>query len=133
MAEIADALERLFKANVRGPWLGREHYEPTATWVKVVFWKPGDSALATILRCYDFMPELAAVRPPARGPSWLIVPRNLAARVDPKCAQMVPRTFITTTPLVEFGRREFPFVKQVLSCSTGRGTAADLKSRQGRF
>jgi hypothetical protein len=45
------------KRSVKPVWLDFGHATTVALWMKVAFWKPGDDPIATLLKCYQFMPE----------------------------------------------------------------------------
>jgi hypothetical protein len=54
--EVATALDMFLKRSV-GEWI-RGHYTTVARWMKIAHWKPGDDPIATVLRCYDYLPGL---------------------------------------------------------------------------
>lgn len=54
--QMTAALEAFLKRNVP-VWLNTGLYDTTARWMKRAFWKPGDDPVATLLKCYDYMPE----------------------------------------------------------------------------
>jgi hypothetical protein len=57
-AEIDAALNTFFKRHVPS-WLGEEgRYDDAVRWMQRAFWKPGDDPIATLLRCYDYLPGL---------------------------------------------------------------------------
>ncbi len=56
--EVEKALTTFFRRNVRSTWLDRGHYTTVALWMKIAYWKPDDDPIATLLKCYEFMPEL---------------------------------------------------------------------------
>ncbi len=63
--EIAAALETFLKRSVK-EWLGRYgNFITAALWMKIAHWKPGDDPIATLLRCYDYLPGL---KPPKYTP-----------------------------------------------------------------
>ncbi len=63
--EIAAALETFLKRSVK-EWLGRYGaFSTAARWMKIAHWKPGDDPIATLLRCYDYLPGL---KPPKYPP-----------------------------------------------------------------
>lgn len=63
--EIAAALETFLKRSVK-EWLGRYGaFSTAARWMKIAHWRPGDDPVATILRCYDYLPDL---KPPKYPP-----------------------------------------------------------------
>ncbi len=41
---------------MREQWLDRGQYDTVALWMKIAFWQPGDDPVATLLRCYDYLP-----------------------------------------------------------------------------
>ena len=55
--EVRAALDSFLKRNVREDWLDRGQYDTVALWMKIAFWQPGDDPIATLLRCYDYLPE----------------------------------------------------------------------------
>jgi hypothetical protein len=55
--EVRAALDSFFKRNMREQWLDRGQYDTVALWMKIAFWRPGDDPIATLLRCYDYLPE----------------------------------------------------------------------------
>ncbi len=63
--EITAALETFLKRSVK-EWLGRYgRFITAARWMKIAHWKPGDDPVATLLRCYDYLPGL---KPPKYTP-----------------------------------------------------------------
>src|SRR5690606_32321194 len=46
-------------------WLGRGRFTTAARWMKIAHWKYVDDPIATLLRCYDYLPGLD---PPAYSP-----------------------------------------------------------------
>lgn len=54
--EVATALDMFLKRSV-GEWMCG-HYSTVARWMKIAHWKPGDDPIATVLRCYDYLPGL---------------------------------------------------------------------------
>ncbi len=63
--EIAAALETFLKRSVK-EWLGRYgNFITAARWMKIAHWKPDDDPIATLLRCYDYLPGL---KPPKYTP-----------------------------------------------------------------
>lgn len=63
--EIAAALETFLKRSVK-EWLGRDgSYTSAARWMKIAHWHPSDDPIATLLRCYDYLPGL---KPPTYPP-----------------------------------------------------------------
>ncbi len=55
--EVEKALRSFLKRNMHSHWLDRGLYRRVAQWMKIAFWKPGDDPIATLLKCYEFMPE----------------------------------------------------------------------------
>jgi hypothetical protein len=55
--EVKKALKTFFKRNVQPEWLDFGHATTVALWMKIAYWKPGDDPIATLLKCYEFMPE----------------------------------------------------------------------------
>jgi hypothetical protein len=55
--DIRSMLSRLFKSHVSTHWLGKGHNAMVVVWMKAAFWTPGVSAIETVLRCYDYMPQ----------------------------------------------------------------------------
>ena len=55
--EVEAAVTSFLKRNMRSEWFNRGQRTTAALWMKLAFWKPGDDPIATLLRCYDFMPE----------------------------------------------------------------------------
>ncbi len=55
--EVQAALKSFLKRNV-ATWLGHGHRDTTAVWMKLAFWKPGDDPVATLLKCYNYLPGL---------------------------------------------------------------------------
>jgi hypothetical protein len=55
--EVAAAIETFLKRHVP-QWLSGGHSPAVARWMKIAFWKPGDDPIATLLRCYDYLPDL---------------------------------------------------------------------------
>lgn len=49
------------KRNVAA-WLDSGHQNRMTKWMKIAFWKPGDDLITTLLKCYDYLPDL---EPPA--------------------------------------------------------------------
>lgn len=62
--EVATALDMFLKRSV-GEWMCG-HYTTVARWMKIAHWKPGDDPIATVLRCYDYLPGL---NPPKYPPN----------------------------------------------------------------
>jgi hypothetical protein len=62
--EVATALDMFLKRSV-GEWMCG-HYSTVARWMKIAHWKPGDDSIATVLRCYDYLPGL---KPPKYPPN----------------------------------------------------------------
>jgi hypothetical protein len=62
--EVANALNTFFKRNMRATWLDRGQYTTVALWMKIAYWKPGDDPIATLLKCYEFMPEFESPKYP---------------------------------------------------------------------
>jgi hypothetical protein len=56
--EVDKALRSFLKRNMHSQWLDRGLYRRVAQWMKIAFWKPGDDPIVTLLKCYEFMPEL---------------------------------------------------------------------------
>ena len=56
--EIQDALDRFLKRNVP-KWCDGGQVQTLARWMKIAFWKPGDDPVATLLKCYDYLPGLS--------------------------------------------------------------------------
>jgi hypothetical protein len=65
--EVKAALDSFFKRNMRSEWLNRGLFTSVATWMKIAFWKPGDDPIATLLKCYDYLPDLQRPRYPAQS------------------------------------------------------------------
>lgn len=64
--EIAAALETFLKRSVK-EWLGRYGaFSTAARWMRIAHWQPGDDPIATLLRCYDYLPDL---KPPKYPPA----------------------------------------------------------------
>ncbi len=59
--DVKQAVYELLRRNVEKQWLTKGHHFDLAIWMKIASWKPGMSANATLIRCYDYMP---AVKPP---------------------------------------------------------------------
>ena len=59
--EVQDALHIFFKRQVPY-WLGHGQYSTAARWMKIAFWQPGREPIATVLRCYDYLPGLERPR-----------------------------------------------------------------------
>jgi hypothetical protein len=56
--EIEAAVDTFLKRRVL-QWLGYDGaYRDAAHWMKLAFWKKGDDPIATVLRCYDYLPGL---------------------------------------------------------------------------
>ena len=56
--EIKAAIDTFLKRRV-SQWLGYDGaYTDAAHWMKLAFWKKGDDPIATVLRCYDYLPGL---------------------------------------------------------------------------
>jgi hypothetical protein len=55
--DIQDALDRFLKRNVP-KWCDGGHVQTLARWMKIAFWKPGDDPIATLLKCYDYLPGI---------------------------------------------------------------------------
>jgi hypothetical protein len=55
--DVEAMLNSLFESHVSTKWLGKGHYRTAAVWMKVAFWSPGERAIETVLRCYDFLPQ----------------------------------------------------------------------------
>ncbi len=60
--EVDAALERFLMRNMDSTWLASGHYGRAAEWMKIAHWRAGDDPIATVLRCYDYLPGRA---PPA--------------------------------------------------------------------
>jgi hypothetical protein len=54
-----------FLARCVPEWLSRGHFTTVARWMKIAHWQPGSDPVATILRCYDYLPGL---NPPDYSP-----------------------------------------------------------------
>jgi hypothetical protein len=65
--EVKAALDSFLKRNMRSEWLNRGLFTSVATWMKIAFWKPGDDPIATLLKCYDYLPDLQRPRYPAQS------------------------------------------------------------------
>ena len=52
--EISQALQTFLKRCMEDWLFG--HYCTVARWMKIAHWKPGDDPIATVLRCYDYLP-----------------------------------------------------------------------------
>lgn len=61
--EVATARDMFLKRSVAEWMCG--HYSTVARWMKIAHWKPGDDPIATVLRCYDYLPGL---KPPKYRP-----------------------------------------------------------------
>ncbi len=56
--EIEAAIDRFLNRRIP-QWLGGDgHWTGAARWMKLAFWKKGDDPIATVLRCYDYLPGL---------------------------------------------------------------------------
>jgi hypothetical protein len=62
--EVDKALRSFLKRNMHSEWLDRGQYTTVARWMKIAFWKPGDDPIATLLKCYEFMPEFVPPKYP---------------------------------------------------------------------
>ena len=64
--EIEVAIDTFFKRKIP-VWLDRDGlYDTAALWMKLAFWKPGDDPIATLLKCYDYLPGVARPEDPPR-------------------------------------------------------------------
>jgi hypothetical protein len=64
--EIAAALETFLQRTVK-EWLGRYGaFSTAARWMKIAHWQRDDDPVATLLRCYDYLPDLKAPKYPPR-------------------------------------------------------------------
>jgi hypothetical protein len=62
--EIAVAPQTFLKRSVK-EWLGRYGaFSSAARWMKIAHWQPGDDPIATLLRCYDYLPDLRSPKYP---------------------------------------------------------------------
>ncbi len=57
-SEALDTVSKFLHVNMSTEVLGRGDYEFAAAWVKEVYWVPGQSALESLKRVYEFMPKV---------------------------------------------------------------------------
>jgi hypothetical protein len=63
--ESHTALEKFLMGQVDTEWLAAGHYDRAAEWMKIAHWRTGDDPIATVLRCYDYLPgRIAPAHPP---------------------------------------------------------------------
>jgi hypothetical protein len=55
--DVSRGLDSFFKRSMRSAWLDYGLRDTVALWTKIAFWRPGDDPIATLLRCYDYLPE----------------------------------------------------------------------------
>jgi hypothetical protein len=56
--EIGASIDTFLKRRIP-QWLGGDgHWTGAARWTKLAFWKKPDDPIATVLRCYDYLPGL---------------------------------------------------------------------------
>jgi hypothetical protein len=58
--DLFKAGRRMLRANLRENWLGGGQFIRAATWLKIVYWHPGETVtpLQTILKAYENMPKV---------------------------------------------------------------------------
>jgi hypothetical protein len=59
--EVDAAVNTFLKRNVPA-WCDGGNYQTLSRWMKIAFWKPADDPIATLLKCYNYLPGL---EPPA--------------------------------------------------------------------
>jgi hypothetical protein len=63
--EIETAIGTFLKRHMAG-WLGSGQRDTAARWLKIAFWKKKDDPVATLLRAYDYLPDLKPPKYPPR-------------------------------------------------------------------
>jgi hypothetical protein len=74
--EVEAALNTFIKRRI-GDWM-EGLYTTAARWMKIAHWKPGDDPIATILRVYDYLPELE----PPKYPPDVKTPKSRSQRAS---------------------------------------------------
>ena len=72
--EVGTAVETFLKRSMAREWLDRGQFDTVAVWMMLTQWKPGDDPIATLLKCYKYLPNLTCPRKHRRGvPHGLLV------------------------------------------------------------
>jgi hypothetical protein len=56
--EVQEALAKFLKRHVDSSWLAKGHSLRAAEWMKIAHWREGADPFATVLKAYDYLPDV---------------------------------------------------------------------------